>query len=254
MKTYNIAIALLAVASCMTGCNKENTPSDSNVIVPVVKGIQATKSSLAENEEQLLFSVPVKSDDGGEYTLEAWISDTECGMPGTKGTPIDDVSELESVYGTFKTKAYCNAVHSYDVYSSMQNATASYDSNSGNWSYDKTYKWPAAEYCPLTFCSYAPVGTNLTNLSLASSPKTASFTYTLPSPDGSSDAVNQKDLLFAMDEGSRGTTGQININFHHALTAVKFTRGDISDCTISSISLVNFYDTGNAAYNGSGWT
>lgn len=238
MKREIIAIGLMTVIICASGCQKENQ-SEGNVIVPVVKSIStATKASLSDDAEQLLFSAPVKSDAGEEYTLEAWISDTECGMPGTKGVPIDNVTKLKDEYGTFKTTAYCKDL---SIYSGMKDATATY--NNGSWSYDKTYKWPAAEYCPLTFCSYAPADASISSLSLASGPA-ASFTYT----------ASDKDLLFAMDTHDRGTKGEIEIHFHHALTSVKFTRGDISGCTIRTISLENFYGTGVATYDGSGWT
>ena len=235
MKKFTIYLAFLAAVLGSYGCHKEDsTPTEETLIVPVVKSIEATRASAADKAEQLLFSVPVKSDAGEEYTLEAWISDTECGMPETKGIPTTK-DNLQS----FKTKAYCNDL---SVYSGMKEATAT--KNGEGWSYDKTYKWPAAEYCPLTFCSYAPGDLDIT---LESSPKAASFTYTLPEPtEDSNDAVNQKDLLFAMDTHDRSDTGEIDINFKHALTAVKFIKGEISNCTISSISLVNFHDSGTA--------
>ena len=242
MKKFTISLAFLATVLGSYGCNKENATSEPVPMIPVVKCIDATRASGADKAEELLFSVPIKSDAGEEYTLEAWIGDTECGMPETKGTPITN-GNLATVYGSFKTKAYCNDL---SVYSGMKEATAA--CNGGDWSYDKTYKWPADNYCPLTFCSYAPVDANL-NITLASGPK-ASFTYTV----SGTDAQSQKDLLFAMDTQGPGTTGKININFHHALTSVKFIKGDIADCTISSISLVNFHDSGSAEFENGNWT
>ena len=245
-----MAIGLMAVIICASGCQKEN-PAETKNIIPVVKSISTTtKASLSDDAEQLLFSAPVKSDAGEEYTLEAWISDTACEMPETKGTPVTS-SNIQTAYGSFKTTAYCDG----QIHDGINGATVNSQGN-GKWEFADTHHWPKDKSKSLTFCSVAPSGTWTSNVSGLDwhGGEYATFTYTLPAPSGTGDAVSQQDLLIAIDAGqTQGTDGEAEINFHHALTSVKFTRGDIKDCTISSISLENFYDTGNATYNG-GWT
>lgn len=228
----------LLAASCQKGLL-----GGQREIIPVVSSTVMTKASSDQNDaEQLLFSVPLDADNGEEYTLEAWISDTPSNVPETKGTPVT-TGNIQDVYGSFKTTAFCGG----QPYSGLQEATVTY-SNS-EWAFDNVYYWPS-DGSSLTFCSVAPVGTwnkQVSNLSWNNGAE-ATFTYTLPSPNGSSDAFNQDDLLIAMDTQSAGTSGEAEIKFHHALTFVDFIVGSLKDVTINSISLKNFYGTGTCTY------
>lgn len=228
----------LLAASCQKGLL-----GGQREIIPVVSSTVMTKASSDQNDaEQLLFSVPLDADNGEEYTLEAWISDTPSNVPETKGTPVT-TGNIQDVYRSFKTTAFCGG----QPYSGLQEATVTY-SNS-EWAFDNVYYWPS-DGSSLTFCSVAPVGTwnkQVSNLSWNNGTE-ATFTYTLPSPNGSSDAFNQDDLLIAMDTQSAGTSGEAEINFHHALTYVEFIVGSLKDVTINSISLKNFYGTGTCTY------
>lgn len=228
----------LLAASCQKGLL-----GGQREIIPVVSSTVMTKASSDQNDaEQLLFSVPLDADNGEEYTLEAWISDTPSNVPETKGTPVT-TGNIQDVYGSFKTTAFCGG----QPYSGLQDATVTY-SNS-EWAFDNVYYWPS-DGSSLTFCSVAPIGTwnnQVSNLSWNNGTE-ATFTYTLPSPNGSSDAFNQDDLLIAMDTQSAGTSGEAEINFHHALTFVDFIVGSLKDVTINSISLKNFYGTGTCTY------
>lgn len=228
----------LLAASCQKGLL-----GGQREIIPVVSSTVMTKASSDQNDaEQLLFSVPLDADNGEEYTLEAWVSDTPSNVPETKGTPVT-TGNIQDVYGSFKTTAFCGG----QPYSGLQEATVTY-SNS-EWAFDNVYYWPS-DGSSLTFCSVAPIGTwnnQVSNLSWNNGTE-ATFTYTLPSPNGSSDAFNQDDLLIAMDTQSAGTSGEAEINFHHALTFVDFIVGSLKDVTINSISLKNFYGTGTCTY------
>ena len=229
----------LLAASCQKGLL-----GGQREIIPVVSSTVMTKASSDQNDaEQLLFSVPLDADNGEEYTLEAWISDTPSNVPETKGTPVT-TDNIKDVYRSFKTTAFCGD----QPYSGLQEATVTY-SNS-EWAFDNVYYWPS-DGSSLTFCSVAPIGTwnnQVSNLSWNLKETEATFTYTLPSPNGSSDAYYQDDLLIAMDTQSAGTSGEAEINFHHALTFVDFIVGSLKDVTINSISLKNFYGTGTCTY------
>lgn len=242
MKNIRTIICLTAMTLLAASCQK-GLLGGQREIIPVVSSTVMTKASSDQNDaEQLLFSVPLDADNGEEYTLEAWISDTPSNVPETKGTPVT-TGNIQDVYDSLKTTAFCGG----QPYSGLQDATVTY-SNS-EWAFDNVYYWPS-DGSSLTFCSVAPVGTwnnQVSNLSWNNGTK-ATFTYTLPSPKGSSDAVNQDDLLIAMDTQSAGTSGEAEINFHHALTFVDFIVGSLKDVTINSISLKNFYGTGTCTY------
>lgn len=242
MKNIRTIICLTAMTLLAASCQK-GLLGGQREIIPVVSSTVMTKASSDQNDaEQLLFSVPLDADNGEEYTLEAWISDTPSNVPETKGTPVT-TGNIQDVYRSFKTTAFCGG----QPYSGLQEATVTY-SNS-EWAFDNVYYWPS-DGSSLTFCSVAPIGTwnnQVSNLSWNNGTE-ATFTYTLPSPNGSSDAFKQDDLLIAMDTQSAGTSGEAEINFHHALTFVDFIVGSLKDVTINSISLKNFYGTGTCTY------
>lgn len=96
--------------------------------------------------------------------------------------------------------------------------------------------------------------------------KTATFSYTLPSPTGTDgDAANLTEFVAGYNWGysSTWTGGKVNINFHHPLAAVKFTVGDtgISGSAtpgandyveITKVELLNVKTSANFTATGSG--
>ena len=115
------------------------------------------------------------------------------------------------------------------------------------------YFWPEGT---LRFYAYSPQGPLYTNADEKPefSDGTIQFQYTTPkSSDGTTDAEQQPDVLFAYAVTSLAEQpdGQVPLKFSHALSAIKFVAGDIAEGTIKQISIQNVYGKGSATYNAS---
>lgn len=115
------------------------------------------------------------------------------------------------------------------------------------------YFWPEGT---LRFYAYSPQGPLYTNAEQQPefSDGTIQFQYTTPvSSDGTTDAEQQPDVLFAYAATSLAEQpdGQVPLTFHHALSAIKFVAGDIAGGTIKQISIRNVYGVGSAKYDAS---
>lgn len=116
--------------------------------------------------------------------------------------------------------------------------------------------WPPSDQ-PLTFFGYAkslnsgtmttPVFTNNT------SEHKATFNYTMPeaghlnASNDSIDAQNQADIVFAVVPSKTKTTENVNMPFHHALAAITFRVGsltNLSGATVKSVALTGCYTSG----------
>lgn len=189
----------------------------------------------------------------------------------TKAAPVESGNNLGVTYGKFVTTAYLEdrSVYSGDLNvaatgSGMLDVIVTYSSEDTKWYFSGLYYWPGNQY--LYFCSMAPHDASskeVSNLTF-NYLKHLAFDYALPAHAGTNiDAENQRDFMLAIDRQSMeyyGTekkqgdeVGAVKVHFRHALTAVKFIKGDITG-KIESISLNNFYRTGHAVYDGTGFT
>ena len=88
----------------------------------------------------------------------------------------------------------------------------------------------------------------------------ASFTYTGPTPTDGAAAQSQCDLLFTSygpaTAGDDGTAQQlVKVNFHHALTCVRFRVGNLMQgLEVNSVTLKNLLPNGSCAYDPEGTT
>lgn len=102
----------------------------------------------------------------------------------------------------------------------------------GSWTLANEKMW--LHDVDLCFWSWAPSTVNTRNISESPNEEfdpgkgyvySLPFTYSLPTPNMTSDAVNQQDLLFAFNL-ERHTDGDhrdyVNIHFYHALSWIKF--------------------------------
>ena len=256
MNKFPLIITTIAIL-CLTSCQNDNDgvikSGDKGKIGILVEEIR-TKSPEDLPEQELLFSVPVILDNGDTLGLKVFISDRVSDEVLTKGAPATTAT-LGPIYGNFVTNVYKDGSIYQDPFSQKQMSNVTVQYNSGPWTLvGGPYYWPE-NGDDITFCSYAPKTiAGLTNLNWNSG-QSLSFKYSLPAPDSaggvSFDAENQPDILFAMDtqnKNSRIKEGEsyADIHFTHALTGVRFIRGDIEDCTIQDIKLIGFYDSGSA--------
>lgn len=114
-------------------------------------------------------------------------------------------------------------------------------------------KWTANAYWPgstkkATFFAYAPYGD--TNASITTT-GTPSVTYTVPQT-----ISVQQDLLIAKSDADILCDGNNNpsLNFDHALTAVKFQQGTLTEgYSIKSIEISGVYNKGKLSFDGTIW-
>ena len=256
MKKLPLIIITIAIIG-MTSCQNDNygviKSGDKGKIGILVDEI-TTKSPEYLPEQELLFSVPVILDNGDTLGLTAFISDWASNGVLTKGAPAT-TANLGPVYGNFITNVFKEGDIYLDSFSQKQMSDVTVQYNGGPWSLvGGPYYWPD-NGDDITFCSYSPKTiSGLTDLNWNFG-QSLSFKYSLPAPSNSDgvyyDAENQPDILFAMDtqnKNSRVEEGEsyADIHFTHALTGVRFIRGDIEDCTIQNIKMIGFYDSGSA--------
>ena len=120
-------------------------------------------------------------------------------------------------------------------------------SKSGNvWSSTQQYNWPETD--KVDFYAYAPYNGTGVTLSSQSATGTPVIDFTM-----NSSAASQIDLVTAVATGkdkSNASSG-VSFTFGHALTTVKFVKGDDLLGTIESITLKNVYLSGKYTIGGS---
>lgn len=255
MRKTSILYAL-SILMCAVSCQKENGlgVSDKAREIKVKLGIdQITKSGNASSEE-FLFAVPFVTDSGEELSLEAYMSDIQDDFSSyaTKGVPVS-TDNLASKYGQFKTTVFKDDnVYADPVSKKAMSGITVTGADDGSWSLEKgPYYWPE-EDDELIFCSSAPYSApGVTNIGWNKGTK-LTFDYSNTPGGNDNDAKAQKDLIFGINSNSRASHPKEGecyawINFSHALTAVKFIRGEIESCTINTVTMKNFYGTGSAS-------
>ena len=123
-------------------------------------------------------------------------------------------------------------------------------SKSGNvWSATQQYNWPETD--KLDFYAYAPFVENGTGSGITLSSSSASgvpvIDFTMQQA-----AANQIDLVAAVATGKDKTNSAsgVSLTFIHALTTVKFVKGDDLLGTIKSITIKNVYLSGKYTIGG----
>jgi len=243
---------LLAIVSCQddNGIYKSCKKGKIGILVEEIR----TKSPEDQPEQEVLFSIPVVLDNGDTLGLKAFISDRAGNDALTKAAPVS-TANIGPYYGNFLTNVYKDGAIYQDPFSERQMNDVTVQYSEGSWTLvGGPYYWPE-NGDDITFCSYAPKTiAGLSDLNWNSG-QSLSFKYSLPAPSYSGgiyfDAENQPDILFAIDtqnKNSRIEEGEsyADIHFSHALTGVRFIRGNIDNCTIQNIKMIGFYDSGSA--------
>lgn len=280
------ACSVLLTASCQEKDNLFGPSENGRIGIEVDVTATRLKSGIGSSAE-VLFSVPFVTDTGETMYINAVIGDYEsaplpaCNETLTRGTAVtgDNIGTLPG-YESFQMSVYNSggAIYkSYDIIrektSDMENLAVTY-SGTSSWQLPAAYWWPENNDDPLDFCAWAPsaafavegtaayVGT-ATGLAWqpdASGKAKATFTYTLPAPmtaeeaeeGGYQDAVNQPDIIFAANRQTRsvGINGMsyAHLTFSHAMTAVRFVRGELPNCHIDKIVLKGFYSSATCTY------
>lgn len=133
------------------------------------------------------------------------------------------------------------------------------DYSGGVWLPEETRYWPSDEM-EIDFYAYAPYyyndkkmfgegGATKVNIS----DRSIEFSYIVPlSIDRTDDASAQPDIMFCHKACSKNgvdpETGAVPLHFQHALAGVRFVAGDISQCTVKTITIENVYGKGSCVY------
>lgn len=183
----------------------------------------------------------------------------------TKSTAVTS-GNIGAVYGQFTTDVWvtedgddrAEAAAFNQPPHFIETATVSYDADATpyKWSLNEEKYW--LNNVGLCFWSWAPVVESGRTIRTATNREngTLPFSYTLPSPNGTSDAASQKDLLFAFNYEKRtGATleNAVDITFYHALAMVNFMV-DTEDGTfnnsyrISNVRIKNIYSSADCTF------
>lgn len=248
MNTRNLfqEIGLLAaIGFAAVSCSQDELAGNRGLNGNAVKFGVITSSSTNDSPE----TRALNADDtpvmllapGGQDTLylHPWVTvnhsapstQEEKGM--TRGVPVESETDFGNVCKSFHVTAYTE-----DGKLFMDNEEISKVSNNV-WSPDVTYFWPAKG--ELDFYAYA-AASNVPTINITEE-KNITFDYTVPD-----DATSQPDIMFAHTTRSKGTGSPVELNFNHALAAVKFVAKDVTNCTVRSITLKNLYGEGSCTY------
>ena len=267
--------AILSFVSCQRG-KTPISPSSAEVIyvrladkadTRAAEATDVEEEELATSEKELLFSIPVVTDEGDTLRVDAWLSDMDEAVlpaleddsqdPETRGMirTTDNMKENKNFF--FTTVYDANGIYSDELTgASMGNVTVQYVQSQSSWVLgtgsgdtfgENLYHWPS-DGSDIIFCSQYGNGTSNVNWHNGAS---LSFSYAAPVTTDMSDAAAQKDLLFAINKqnmNSRNKSGKryADIHFDHALTAVRFVRGNLENGTVQTVSMKGFYSAGNA--------
>lgn len=247
MNTRNLfqEIGLLAtIGLAVASCSQDDLTGNRGLNGNAVKFGVITSSSTDDSPE----TRALNADDtpvvllalAGQDTLylHPWVTvnhsapSAQDGKGMTRGMPVTG-ENFHSVCKSFHITAYADGGKLF-----MEDQTIS--KVSGNvWSPDETYFWPAEG--EVDFYAYAQYNNTPT---INSVNKEITFDYTVPDQ-----ATDQPDIMFAHTTGSKKTGSPVELDFNHALAAVKFVAKDVTNCTVKSITLKNLYGAGSCTYD-----
>ena len=167
-------------------------------------------------------------------------------------TTRGSIQTAENFYTTFGIFGYFyESTQSWELIkssispeSSMKNLEVTRDNNS--WT--TNVYWPGGTK-EATFFAYAPY--NCQGAILESNTGAPKISYTVPS-----DTAQQQDLLIAKSTEDISCNGKsaVDLTFEHALTAIKFTKGELGDYTkITSITISGVNNKGELSLDGASW-
>ena len=133
------------------------------------------------------------------------------------------------------------------------------DYSDGVWLPEETRYWPSEEmdidfyaYAPYSYGGKKTIGEGgVTDMNITDG--SLEFSYKVPfSTDRTADATVQPDIMFCHKACSKNSvdpeTGAVPLHFQHALAGVRFVAGDISKCTVKTITIENVYGEGSCVY------
>ena len=237
-----IALAALSACTDETENGGRTLPGDRSLSFSVsTKGANGWKPAngtraASASATQELDPIEMQGKVNGETVyLTAEVTDgfpSDNNRPMTRGTQITD-TDKKTLMKTFGVSAYTDKDGKPDY---MHNETATLDDNDGYWYPQEKYYWPTGKQ--LSFYAWYPTAAD--GLTLTDNPNGGApvITYIVPNV-----VTKQQDVMYAVATGKDDPTttdgyATTNLEFNHALSAVRFVTGDnMAECTINSISI-----------------
>ena len=189
-----------------------------------------------------LNSVELKGRQGGKSVyLQAEETDgfPGDGQPLTRGTQINSATDMN---------AFAVSIYSDPTGTPDQMYNKKVENVSSTWTPEEDYHWSKGQ--KLSFFAWYPyekVWTVTTDENTAGAPV---LTYTVPKT-----VEEQQDLMTAVKLNQSETVGGTELQFKHALSAVRFMSGSsLSKCTLHYIKLKGVKYKGNYSMETQGWT
>lgn len=119
--------------------------------------------------------------------------------------------------------------------------------DSSIWFTERTEYWPSQT--KLAFYALSP-SEEFDRVNPAVEDNTISFYYEARRGNANKDAELQPDLMLAASACTKATSiaGSAPLNFHHALSAVKFAVRDVTEGTVVNIEIANVHAAGNCTF------
>lgn len=229
--------------------------------IPAIESRSADKANVPSMPENSMITMQTRN--GETYYLHIEYAnhmESSADMPvngeaGTRATPITSGNMYDSfgilAYNYANSGNWGNGMgkkpdHMYNVKVEKKSGTS--------WMPTATYYWPGAGK-KVSFFAYAPYNETPSDPDFTLSDQgflgEPTIQYTVPEK-----VADQKDLLVAkaIDVPGNKFTPQ-DINFYHALTAVKFVTGSgMNGVTVNKITLKNIFSQGTHYMGTAGWS
>ena len=229
-----------------------------------------TKSSAPSAE--LIGSTVLEGIDGQNFVLDMYVEDNDIlpfgDSPSTKGSIVTS-SIINGTGQAFALNGWLRSTNRYPNDGSAGRVNVEEDKTNyhfvnttvtkgaEDWTVGQEAYWRNA--VPTTFWSYYPIEDSARVLSLPGQTPTDAqqdaFTFTYTTPESVAD---QKDLLFAYnqhtvtydDKGETEDSESVDIDFYHALSAIRFDVSGIENATISNVSFTGIAVAGTCNVSG----
>ncbi len=250
MKKILYFLAGMTLASCSEYEYDYSNLSDKNITFKVDDVTASVYNNVAgraavELREGWQHVVKAEACDGNPMYLQSYVQPTE------SQAYVEGIAKgSRAAITTANLTSFGLLAYRYESGNSATTPNFMYNeqvSKSGNvWSSTQQYNWPETD--KVDFYAYAPYNGTGVTLSSQSATGTPVIDFTM-----NSSAASQIDLVTAVATGkdkSNASSG-VSFTFGHALTTVKFVKGDDLLGTIESITLKNVYLSGKYTIGGS---
>ena len=165
---------------------------------------------------------------------------------GSRGAQVETVAALKAIHTDFSVHAQYSENPGEDY---IEWTKALETSDDRIWNPSGVRRWPIN--AELAFHAVAPSGEQENLKGLSCGVNTMSFSYTAKTSGGKDkDAEAQTDLMLAASVCDKPSSvdGRAPLQFHHALSAIKFAIRDVASGTIENIKIKGVYGSADCVY------